>query len=316
MNKYSFLAVLVFIALSSLRGYAQSNPPPSVLEGVNSKTLLTSNQPTLMIPYATLENVPMVSFSGSRELSWVRHYAFNPVEVETYPRAIAMDAQGNVYLTGHISSDVLVTKYTNQGELIWMRQFVEASYTAGEGVDITIDTNGNAYVAARFSKVYPVNKSNIGLLKYSVSGNLLWESLDSLILSDLSSVPLKLFLYGDYIYVAGTAYQPGYGADFLLEKIDTLGNFVWFRRFNTSGNNYEWIRDFVIDSDGNSVILGRTNSSTLSPDICVVKYDQNGQLLWSYIYDYQGGTEEPFALAIDSQNNIIISGHTFSPGQA
>jgi len=71
-------------------------------------------------------------------------------------RDVALDAQGNVYITGYTtgslpggtgagSSDAFLAKYDNTGNPLWVKQFGTTGVDRAEG--IAIDGNGNIYLA-------------------------------------------------------------------------------------------------------------------------------------------------------------------------
>jgi len=66
-------------------------------------------------------------------------------------RAVAIDAQGNVYLTGYTISlrddtiDALLIKYTPAGELLWEKSWGRNDMDRAEAV--AIDAQGNVYLA-------------------------------------------------------------------------------------------------------------------------------------------------------------------------
>ena len=75
--------------------------------------------------------------------------------------AIDIDADGNVYLSGHVEAplagntgeglrDALIVKYDSNGNLLWNRQFGTAGNDYGYG--LTVDSNGNAYVSGQIEE--------------------------------------------------------------------------------------------------------------------------------------------------------------------
>lgn len=67
-------------------------------------------------------------------------------------------------------------------------------------------------------------------------------------------------------------------------------------------------------SDGNIVVCGTYGNDFSSDwvDIITVMYDTNGTEIWSQLYDdtSNGGIDEPFAMVIDTFDNIYIAGRT------
>ena len=108
---------------------------------------------------------------------------------------------------------------------------------------------------------------------------------------------------------------------------NSLLNDEWSELFHFSGffggTGYDIGSDVVFDSEGNFIITGKTHStdfptlnaynSTLQGgwDVIVAKFSSNGVPLWS---TYIGGSldDKGTAITIDRDNNIIITGETFS----
>ena len=77
---------------------------------------------------------------------------------------IAVDASGNVYITGYFndtatfgttsktsagSADIFVAKYSNAGSLQWVQTAGGTSYDLGNG--ITVDASSNVYITGYFN---------------------------------------------------------------------------------------------------------------------------------------------------------------------
>jgi hypothetical protein len=100
---------------------------------------------------------------------------------------------------------------------------------------------------------------------------------------------------------------------------------VWSLGF--SGRHNDFVVDIKLDSEGNIYLAGYTLSNDLvvlnafQPDFAsqygggedgtLAKYDKNGKMLWA---TYVGGERPDFtsSLAIDSKNNLIYAGWTWS----
>ena len=109
--------------------------------------------------------------------------------------------------------------------------------------------------------------------------------------------------------------------DSFILKLDSAGNFIWGTYFGGSGGEFTLAAD--VDGSDNIVIGGFTSSPNmprLNPfqpvfggalDAFVAKFDSTGNLMWS---TFCGGSnsEDVHALHIDDQNNVIITGETYS----
>ncbi|MHA1650825.1 MAG: SBBP repeat-containing protein [Candidatus Helarchaeota archaeon] len=87
---------------------------------------------------------------------------------------------------------------------------------------------------------------------------------------------------------------------------------LWQAIWETDQSDYA--KDLEIGSDGNIYAIVQIYNSTSSRyNIGIVKYDSQGQLLWDRIYD-GGAHDNPYGIALDSANNVYITGYTTSSG--
>lgn len=79
---------------------------------------------------------------------------------------------------------------------------------------------------------------------------------------------------------------------------------TWTRRWT---NAIEWGTDIAIDSQDNIYVLGNTQKSGGDRNICLLKYNKNGDLIWDIIWNEE--TDEYGAtIAIDKAENVYIAG--------
>jgi uncharacterized repeat protein (TIGR01451 family) len=225
-------------------------------------------------------------------------------------RAIAVDANGNIYLTGTTSStnfptanahqgtkpgtntttDAFVTKLNPAGTTVFFSTYLGGTSTENNAAEtagsIALDANGNVYVAGdTVSTDFPTT---------------------------------------------GNAFQPTFGggsqnpADGFVSKLSATGALTYSTYFG--GTDTDHINGIAIASDGDITFSGRTRSSqaeafplvnaidtTLSgpADAFVARLDANGASLVFSTFVGGSGDELQFydsGHAIDAQDNIFISG--------
>ncbi|MHC4665685.1 MAG: SBBP repeat-containing protein, partial [Planctomycetota bacterium] len=107
--------------------------------------------------------------------------------------------------------------------------------------------------------------------------------------------------------------------DGFVANVTSGGSLLWSTYIGGSSSDYGYA--IAVDSLGNMLIAGHTLSSNLaganngfhggSRDAFVAKITSSGSLLWS---TYLGGSGDDyaFAIAVDSSDNVFITGHTYS----
>ncbi|MCC6599938.1 MAG: T9SS type A sorting domain-containing protein [Crocinitomicaceae bacterium] len=115
---------------------------------------------------------------------------------------------------------------------------------------------------------------------------------------------------GGYAVTGTTSSTPGGDTDFFLMKLDADMNCIWTHRYG--GNGVDNARALAIDSDGNFLLCGFTNTSQQNVyNVLIVKTDSDGDVLWSLDY---GGQDWDFGndISVDSDGKIFVCGYTFS----
>ncbi len=111
------------------------------------------------------------------------------------------------------------------------------------------------------------------------------------------------------VYVTGTSYSATSGYDIVTVKYDALGNQQWLATYNGTGNGLDESRDIEIDNNGNIYVTGYTYVSGGNYDFITLKYDNNGVLQWSQVYNgSSNGFDEAYAIAVDANGNSYVTG--------
>ena len=115
------------------------------------------------------------------------------------------------------------------------------------------------------------------------------------------------------IVLCGRTSSDGAGSnDVLITKYDSLGTLQWSRTLGGSGADNGL--GVAIDSSDNIIISGTTVSDGEgSQDLLVAKYNSSGVLQWDRTLG-GSGIDTGESVAIDSSDNIIVSGRTTSDG--
>lgn len=178
--------------------------------------------------------------------------------------------------------------------------------TIGNGEEfagaMTIDDDGNVFVAGASSSINGENKSNLIVIKYNSEGVEQWTSRVTGF-SYYSPQDIKVDIYGN-IYVASQA-----EGHFNLVKFREDGQPLYQRGANAIiGLAKSILLHYENDSgeDPNVIVTGWQLNNQSESYVYTVKYDNTGGLLWSKSYDAGNGFNEGNAIKLLSGNYIVV----------
>ena len=248
--------------------------------------------------YATIKYYP------NGDTAWVRRYD-GPEDSSDCAIAIAIGPNGNVFVTGYSTSSgpnyhYATIKYYPNGDTAWVRTYNEPGN--GEDLPCGIETDGlgNVYVTG-YTKVADMNDDCL-TIKYYPNGDTAWvrryngpeNSHD-----DPSAIAVDGY---SNVYVTGKSVGIGTHFDYATVMYDSLGNEVWVKRYNGSGNHDDRVHAIAVDDSGNVYVTGESYGIESSLDYVTIKYfqvlrgDVNrdwvidlGDVLYLINYLYKGG---------------------------
>ncbi|MGD9643093.1 MAG: hypothetical protein AB7V08_10175 [Elusimicrobiales bacterium] len=223
-----------------------------------------------------------------------------------FPGGIAVDGLGNIIVAGSENSDAnyVTLKYSpNFGVLL--------SSAVYSGI---VNDRANAVITDAQNNIYVTGYSNNGTddfhtIKYSPA--LTQLSSAAYQSGDLDQANALVF-NGDYLIAAGLTNTGGANDDVRLVRYDkNLTELPPAVSFDGGGG--EFAVGAAVDSVGNVIVAARRVPVAGTPDFLTLKYNSTlTTLISSAVYD-SGGVDIPKGLAIDSSDNIIITGHTNIP---
>ncbi len=208
-------------------------------------------------------------------------------------QSIAVDANGNSYVTGYFSdsatfgsttltssggNDIFIAKLDSSGNWLWAKK---AGGTSGDYVNgIAVDASGNSYVTGYFN-----TSATFGSATLASSGSY----------------------------------------DIFVAKLDSSGNWLWAK--NAGGTDYDCGNSIAVDASGNIYVTGgfegtatfgsTTLTSNGDSDIFIAKLDSSGNWLGA---TKTGGTDTvvSYGIAVDASGNNYVTGFfyrtaTFGP---
>jgi len=263
----------------------------------------------------TGEDYATVKYDSSGNELWVARYD-GPANDLDYANAIAVDASGNVYVTGHspgdgTSCDYATVKYDSSGNELWVARYDGPANDLDSANAIAIDASGNVYVTG-YSYNYATD-GDYATVKYDSSGNELWVARYDGPANDRDSgFAIALDASGN-VYVTGISYGDGTSQDYATVKYDSSGNELWVARYNGPANGWDYVKEIAVEASGNVYVTGYSPGDGTGCDYATVKYDSFGNELWVARYNGPANRYDyAAAIAVDASGNVYVTGH--SPG--
>ena len=258
--------------------------------------------------YATLK------YNSSGEEQWVNRYD-GPGNSQDDARSIAIDADGNVYVTGSsinydgsgTGSDYATLKYSATGREEWV-----ARYHMGEQAHaVIVDAEGNVYVTGLSTETGPTG--DYGTVKYNASGEQQWAARyngsDNLfdIATSLATDP------EGNVYVTGSVNNAsGRAGDYATVKYNASGEQQWAQEYSGPDNYTHQFPSLVADAEGNVYVSGGSGGIGSRYDFATLKYNTLGELQWEERYNGPAnGDDSGSAVAIDAEGNIYVAGRSW-----
>ena len=265
----------------------------------------------------TSSDYATVKYDADGNELWVARYD-GPAHSAEVATAMAVDAYGNVYVTGwsigdplYMHNDFATVKYDADGNELWAARYNGPGDSIEVPFAIAVDAEGNVYVTGFSGRATPEGyHQEYNTVKYDPDGNQVWVARYSDARGTFSSSYALALDSEGYVYVTGASQGVGGNSDYATIKYSPEGGRVWVARYSSTGNGEA--QSIALDAEGNVYVTGvsqRRRGDLSSADYATVKYDPEGNEVWVARYDgFGGGSDVARALALDSEGNVYVTG--------
>ena len=246
---------------------------------------------------------------------WAVRYDNPDWNLDDEAKAMAIDAMGNIYVTGSSNEDSFTDHYTTikydpNGNEIWVARY---SYTDDDAKAIAIDSLGNICVTGNSNGTN--GRPDYATIKYDPNGNELWVVRYNGPGDDgdyANGIVIDSF---DNICVTGSSEGAAGNMDYATIKYDPNGSELWVTRYNGVNNGNDYGLAMALDGFDNIYVSGRYDIMGVGGDYATLKYDPNGNELGVVTYNgSSNGDDSPSAVTVDSLGNVYVTGWSQDSG--
>ena len=260
-----------------------------------------------------------VKYDSAGQQQWVAYYT-GPGNNADFAEAIAVDASGNVYVTGEsydasgANPDYVTIKYNSFGQQQWVARYDGPAHQHETASGIAVDGSGNVYVTG-WSWGSEQFGNDYATIKYNSAGQEQWVARYN---GPANSSDYARGIAVDdsgNVYVTGESFGSGTERDYATIKYNPAGQQQWVARYNGPGNGTDAAYAMAVDHSGNVYITG-TSIGTTFPDFdyATIKYNSAGEQQWVARYNSPGnGDDGATRIAIDGSGNVYVTGGSLDP---
>jgi len=260
---------------------------------------------------ARTEALNVQSGSGGRML-WNRTYGGPQFEEAS---SIQETSDGGYIIAGTTNSfgagefDFYLVRVDSGGKMLWNRTYGGPLIDVASSVQVTRD---GGYIIAGYTNSF--SKSwDFYIVRTDFEGKMLWNRTYGGPQFEKAS-SIQETSDGGYIIVGTISSLDPFSEDVYLVKTDPEGNILWNRTYGRFENEQGYpILDYGNSvqetSDGGYIIAGHTTAFGMDSDVCLIKTDPEGNMLWNGTY---GGPSSGrgYSACETSDGGYVIAGFT------
>lgn len=262
-------------------------------------------------------DILLAKYNSNGDTIWTRKYDYTLVGGSDKAFQLAIDGQGNIFLTGRSDSDpsvnsntdAITLKYNSLGTLLWVQRYNGISNGSDQTRQIKVSPTGNVYVAGR---TFNGNDNDVLVIKYSNTGIQQWIKTydgggsDEVISMDIDN--------SENVVVTGfTQSNANSDTNILVLKYNSSGVQQWVQSIDGAGQGKDLGNSIATDLNGNIFVAATVDNdnqtSTLNNDIMVLKYDPLGNQLWNKLYNNGSNLDdEAEEIKVDAFGDLYVTG--------
>jgi hypothetical protein len=274
--KYSNAGVPLWTNRYNGPGNGADQPTGIAVDSSGSVFVLGQSWGATSFDYATIK------YSASGVPLWTNRYN-GPANDTDWPNAIAVDGNGNVFVTGgarasNSGKDYVTIKYSNAGVALWVNRYNGPTNSDDWATAIALDGTGNVFVTGTSQVDNYLNRDYV-TIAYSNAGVPLWTNrYDGP--THNSDLPTAIAVdRGGNVFVTGgstidSIVNPAI-VDYATVAYSNSGQPLWETRYNGPDDLISSATAITLDYSGNVFVTGQSGNGGNAADYVTIKYSSS-----------------------------------------
>lgn len=241
-------------------------------------------------------------------IEWgVRYNA--PPDMADEATDIALDAAGNVYVTGsgfnsQGNLDAITIKYDANGNQIWVRNFDRGISGNDQAKSIALDPAGNVYITG-FS-TGATTSGDAMTVKYDNAGTQQWASFYDGAANTMDEARSISVDANGYSYICGYTSDSSFYYNALTVCYNAAGVEQWAQVYDGPISSNDELFDIVIDGSSNVYVTGNSEQDTFNYEIITIKYNSAGTQQWLEVHGGPSDGDFGKVITLDVNGNVLV----------
>jgi exo-poly-alpha-galacturonosidase len=249
-----------------------------------------------------------IKYTPDGDVAWTQPYNRSSTYAD-YATAIAVDSNSDIVVAGYSYNpasgyDGIVVKYNSAGTKLWAKSYNYSGASSERLYDIAVDAGRNIYAVGR-------KDNDCLVVKYTPAGTFAWAQTYNGPANGKDILYQLVIDSSGNVYACGESAGNGTDQDCLTVKYSPAGTRLWAEPYNNAAaNGLDLLEAIALDSAGNVYVTGSVETPTDS-NYVTIKYNPSGTQLWTKFYTgTAAGWDEAYAIAVDSDDNVVVTGYS------
>ncbi|MEK7475433.1 MAG: hypothetical protein AAB152_07320 [Candidatus Coatesbacteria bacterium] len=206
--------------------------------------------------------------------------------------------------------DWRITKYDPAGVELWTASYNSTASDNDTCSGVGVDAAGNVIAVGEENRPDLGQGLNLRLRRYGAAGGVLSTAdYDGGSNNTESALAVTVSPSGGCV-VVGTAFDPAQGMNWLVRKYDATGSLLFAKAYDGPGSSDDVAHAVALDPPGGFVVAGAQFAAATNLDWIVQRYDPDGIVTWSRVYDSPGHLDDAaYGVAVSPAGAVAVVGY-------